>query len=221
MSPDEKKFLNQDFLKFESDIIERLRRLTDYYDKFRVVYGKSKHGLAFLTAGTSSSTVASFHDSILQCFGRRVKERKQPNVIRISHFKLAPEIVHDFFDFISIVKFGKPLIDEINATISNLKEIISFICTNHKSFALNCGKGYLPYRQRNGRVYMLTSTASPTESEQKIIESITSKNLKQMYIPKVEFSINNEHSNPELIEALAKNTVTNILIPNTAREVTT
>ena len=192
LSSNEKKFLNQDFQKFESDSLARLRRQADFYDKFRVVYGKTKHGLAFLTAGTSISTVASFEDSILQCFGRRIKEPKHPNVIRIPYFKLAPEIAHDFFDFISIVKFGKQLIDEINATISNLKEIISFICTNHKSFALNCGKGYLPYTQRNGRVYMLTSMASPTENEQKIIESIASKNLKQMYIPTVEFSINNE-----------------------------
>ena len=213
LSLKEKKFLNEDFERFEFECLKRLKRLTDFYDKFRVIYGKSKHGLAFLSTGSSNLTDTGFDGSILQCLGRISNEDKRPKGSIVTSINTTPAMTYKFFDYISIVKFDKKLIDEINSTISDLKNLVSFICTNHESYALNSGKGYLPYSLTNGKRYMLTSREAETENEKNIIKSIADKNLGAMYLPRVEHIIKNIYTNPKIIESLGKDTVTNILIP--------
>jgi hypothetical protein len=51
LTSEEKKFLNRDFGLFELNALEKLRRLVSFYEKFDIVYGKSKHGVAFITGG--------------------------------------------------------------------------------------------------------------------------------------------------------------------------
>jgi hypothetical protein len=121
-------------------------------------------------------------------------------------------ISHKFFDFMTVIKFERKLIDEINSAITDLKTLVSFICTNHMTYSLNCGKRYLPCSTTKGKTYMLSSKRIKKENEKKIIKSIADKNLGGMYLPQVELIIQNIYTNPKIIQSLGKDTVTNILI---------
>jgi hypothetical protein len=214
LSHEEKRFLNEDFVTGEYEFIQQLKQLAAFYDKFRVVYGKSKHGLVYIAGGLSNPKAMSFDQSILQCFGRISKEDKRPRShITPSSFDTTPS-TYRFFNLISVVKFDKGLIEEINQTLSTLKSLISIICSNHVSYALNCGKRYLPHSRRDGKDYMLTFREAHTEDEREIVRNIAQKNLGQMYRPNVKSIIQNIYNNPKIIESLEKETVTNIIIPN-------
>jgi hypothetical protein len=209
----EKKFLNEDFERFEIDCLNRLKKFAKFYDKFRVIYGKSKHGLGFVCAGLSPATGKCFEGSVLQCFGRISKEDKRPKAsVILSSFGTTPAMNYKFFDFVSIIKFDKNLIDEINSMISDLKGLASFITSNHQTYALNRGKAYLPNSQRNGKRHLLTSREIQTEDEENIVRSIGEKNLEAMYLPKVNHIINNVY-NSKIIESMSNESVTNIRIP--------
>lgn len=68
LTSNEKKFLNKDFERFQSNYLEALKRLISFYDKFGIVYGKSKHGLAFITGGLSNKEITALDDSVFQCY---------------------------------------------------------------------------------------------------------------------------------------------------------
>jgi hypothetical protein len=53
LSSKERNFLDKDFRGFESDYLQALKRLVSFYDRFKIVYAKSKHGLTFMAGGLS------------------------------------------------------------------------------------------------------------------------------------------------------------------------
>jgi hypothetical protein len=127
-----------------------------------------------------------------------------------SVFSSTPPMQYKYFNFLSVISFNRKLIDEINSTISDLKNLISFICTNHESYALNCGKGYLPYNKKDGKYLNLRKPE--TENEEKVVKSIADKNLPKMYVPQLENIVNIKYTNPQIIQSLTSNTITNILV---------
>ena len=85
--------------------------------------------------------------------------------------------------------------------------MISFICTNHASYGLNCGKGYLPYNQRDNKIFLLTSKKPETENEEKIFKSIADKVLPKMYLPsRLESVFDTRFTKPQIIQSLINNT---------------
>lgn len=156
---------------------------------------------------------ANCENSILQCY-TRIDKHKVPREHLTSHLlSSTPPISYKFFNFLSVIKFDKKLTDEISSTISILRELLSFICTNHQSYALNCGKAYLPYRRRDDRIYMLTSKRYENEKDEKMVKNIADKNLNSMYVPKqLESIVKINYNNPQIIESLNSNTITNILL---------
>ena len=136
LTSNEKKFLNKDFKRFQSNSLDALKRLVSFYDKFSIVYGKSKHGLAYITGGLSNlNEETAFDNSFLQCYGRVGKQDKIPKGYFISSIVgSTPQIRLKYFNFISVISFRKKLFEEINSAISDLKTLISFICTNHRTY---------------------------------------------------------------------------------------
>ena len=91
--------------------------------------------------------------------------------------------------------------------------MISFIRTNHAAYGSNCGKGYLPYSQKENKISLLISRKPETENEEKIFKSIADKNLPNMYLPsRIESIFNTRFTNPQIVQSLINNTITNILI---------
>jgi hypothetical protein len=54
----------------------------------------------------------------------------------------------DYYNVISILNFSDKLVENLKKIIRDLKEIITYICDNHMTYATNCGEGYLPYDLR-------------------------------------------------------------------------
>ena len=219
LSSDERKFLNADFETFESNSLRILKRLISFYDKFGIVYGKSKHGLSFMTGGSSNpinEEAGVFDNSVLNCFSRINNKDKIPKEhFVLSSFSSNPSMQYRYFNIISVLSFNTNLIAEIRSILSDLNELISFICTNHQSYALNCGKAYLPCSRRDNKLSLLTSRIPETENERQISQSIADKNFPMMYLPLPESIFNIQYTNQQIIESLTRNTITNIVIPET------
>jgi hypothetical protein len=151
-------------------------------------------------------------NSVLHCYSNITSIEKMPKEYFTLKDLMTPKVSKPFFNFISVIRFDKKLINEINSTMKNLKEFVTFVCSNHESFALNCGKGYLPYH-RSDITTMVTSQPPKNQNEQELIKSISKKNLNTMYIPKsMEDVIRFKYTRPEVAKSLSNNTVTNILI---------
>jgi len=185
-----------------------MKRLVIFYDKFGIVYGKSKHGLAYTTGGMSDldKEITVFDDSVVQCYSRIDNLDKMPEGYLVSHVSNStPLIRRKYFNFVSVLTFRKELIEEINSAISDLKSLISFVCTNHAAYGSNCGKTYLPYNQQS----KLLITSRKLETFNGIAEKI----LPKMYLPsRVESVFKMKYANPRIVESINKNTITNILI---------
>jgi hypothetical protein len=136
LSLEEKKLLNKDFQNFELNCLNTLKELISFYDKFNIVYGKSKHGLAYITGGSSEPINKGkriFDNSVLNCYGRINRRHKMPKeTIVSSTFSSNPTMQYKYYNFISVINFNTKLIEEINSTLSRLNDLISFVCTNHE-----------------------------------------------------------------------------------------
>jgi len=214
LSSKEREFLKKDFEGFQLSCLERIKRLVIFYDKFGIVYGKSKHGLAYTTGGMSEldTEITVFDDSSVQCYSRIDNADKMPDGYLVSHVSNStPPMRRKYFNFVSVLTFRKELIEEINSAISDLKSLISFMCTNHAAYGSNCGKIYLPYNQESK--LLVTSRKLETENDIKFFNCIAEKILPKMYLPsRIESVFNMKYANPQIVESITKNTITNILI---------
>jgi hypothetical protein len=60
---------------------------------------------------------------------------------------------------------------------------------------------------------MLTSKRYENEKDEKMVKNIADKNLNNMYVPKqLESIVKINYNNPQIIESLNSNTITNILL---------
>jgi hypothetical protein len=117
-----------------------------------------------------------------------------------------------FFKAICNVRFNQNLFDEIMSTTTTLKEVISVICKNNLTHALNCGEGYLPYIVANNKIGIQYSGKSVSEEEKNMRESITEKIAPMINTREVKLKIEINYERPEIIQSLAKNSVTNLWI---------
>jgi hypothetical protein len=196
-----------------------LKNLISFYDKFDIVYGKSKHGLAYITGGSADPINKGkriFDNSVLSCYSRINKKHTMPKeTIASSTFSSSPPMQYRYFNFISIINFSTNLVEEINSILSRLNELISFVCKNHELYALNCGKVYLPCNKRENKLIMMNLRKPQlyTENDQKILKNIAEKNLPKIYFPSLETIFNIRYTNPKVIQSITDNSITNILIP--------
>lgn len=128
-------------------------------------------------------------------------------------FGSTPPIRWKYFNFVSVISFRKKLFEEINSVVSELNSLISFISANHAAYGSNCGKGYLPYSQKEHKTSLLISRKPETENEEKILKSIADKVLPKMYLPsRIQSVFNTRFTNPQIVQSLINDTITNILI---------
>ena len=166
LSPDEQKFLSLDFKNFEKIFLVRIFALIEFYNLYRVIYGKTKHGLTYLIHASSNiNTDSSFNNSYAECFSRIRPENSKKEMYLILNSNIAPNF--EFFNHITVLSFKKELFDRINSILSIIKETTDFIFSNHTQFALNCGKIYLPIRKKNNQVSMLTSREPSTKKKKR------------------------------------------------------
>ncbi len=143
LTEEERRFMLKEYKEFDRLANKILHRLINFYEDFRIAYGKSKHGLTFQTGlgfyseiTTSKIEPPGFDDSFLLCLDRKVR-----NDMPIRHYiSNAKTNAGEYFNVVSSIKFNQKLQDEIKVALSPLEQIIPFICCNHLTYAKNCGE---------------------------------------------------------------------------------
>jgi len=106
-----------------------------------------------------------------------------------------------------------------------MKIFVPYVCRSHIVFALNCGEGYLPYQRNDEKkveLYFLMSQAAADELRRKqgTFESIASKIVPNMNTNEQEFGIRTHYNNPDLVQSIMKNAVTNLHYKETGKKKT-
>jgi hypothetical protein len=212
LASEEQKYLAKNYQKRFTSFSTALNRLIGFYNKFRILYGKSKHGLTFVSGVMPGASVTSlvFEDSLLICYDRKGKQdMAHAQYIQTSFINTREK---HFFNAISNVRFNQNLFDEIRSTITILKDDFSFVCKNNLTHAVNCGEGYLPYIVDNNKIGIQFSGKTVSEEEKNMRKSIAEKITPLINTREVNLKIEINYEKPEIIQSLANNSVTNLWI---------
>lgn len=208
---EERTFLENDYNNLKNLLHNNLEKLSKFYNQFRMIYGKTKHGLTYMSGTQSEGSNNSFFNSSLYGFTRIDDSKTSNDFVKSKITSSEPPIKIKFFNVISYIKFDKKLIDNIQKIIITLKEIIMLVCNNHLLFAVNRGNGFLLFSERDNQRSMVTSQEYKGEKEIKIIASIAKKNLLKFYSPKTFTTTNLQFDNDEINSNLNENSICNIL----------
>ena len=220
ISISEKKFLRKLFLDFGNYCYETLEKVSNFYERYRIIYGKSKHGLSIRLGlnqvlNPQSEPEIEFNESILEAIDRK-KKTDMPTGCIISHPKNQTGDVNlGFYNTCSILKFGDKLLDEIIRTNTFLKEVIEFVCQNHLIHAINCGESYLPLIKRKGRIGMAIYSKKKLSEEDSNQAGDIFKKIFPLMNTNAYFKTIREYRTPKINKSLKKQVVTNIWLSKT------
>jgi hypothetical protein len=223
LTKEEKKFLVNDYSNMANKMYSKLDILVEFYERFRLIYGKTKHGLTINPGQNLSSDPnyykqsrhnPEFENSLL--IGHDIKrETDLPNGFLIGSNKGSTN-EGEFFNTMTFVKFNKKLTEQLQAISSILEEIVPYVCDNHMTCAKNCGESYLPYfhDKKNDKIGLIFSNAKSTEEEViKIKSEIMKKIIPIMNIKDVDLTTITSINQPAIINSLNSNIVTNVWKP--------
>ena len=199
-----------------SDTIEAISQtfleLISFYEKYNIVYNKSKHGLSLEPGGflESERTKDLFHSS-LSALDHRKNEDKMPSGYYVSKIDKNTDTV--WFNVESRINFNQKLFSEIASNIHNLEILCSYIVDNHLTFANNCGESYLPVHNEKGQFSVDFLTRKPRdETKEKILENLNKKILPNMVTSDIEFSMKRTYTKEPLSSDVKENPVTNVFM---------
>ena len=158
-------------------MIIKLKSIIEFYDNFRIVYGKSKHGLTMYSGIVEkNNTKFEFDKSLLICY-----DRKNKDTIPKNHIDLKPNIHINYFNVLSYILFDKNLTNKIENVLLDLHTIIDYICSNHLTYAMNCGEIYLPHTKKDNKTIVnFLDLACESEEEKTIFNNLCNKIVKKM-----------------------------------------
>jgi hypothetical protein len=213
LEKEEAKVLVFLYQESERNAWEALGKIVDF-DKFRTVYNKYKHGLIFRTGGGlkgGNSRALTLEKSSLIAL-----DRKGMNDMPKSYIPYDTDdiLVQGWFNALSHLNFGQKLMDEIFTIIKYVEEIVFYVCSNHKTFAINCGERYLPFGWTGDKqisLALLVSLPALTDKQTVLLKSITDKIFPEMNTQRDETYEDFTYKKAHLAKAIQNNTVTNIL----------
>ena len=150
---------------------KRFVKIVNFYDSLKRYIIKYKHGLIFRTGGGprdgSTSSLAFEKSSMI------VPDRKGVNDLPKNYIPYDTDdiLAPGWFNAISHLNFGQNLMDEIFIILDAVQKVLSYACSNHKTFAINCGESYLPFVRINGNQIMPAFFGDLTD-KRAILESI-------------------------------------------------
>lgn len=159
---------------------EKLKKFVDFYDRFYLVYLKTKHGLSIQSGGVFTEGKYDLEKSYLSTLDRKSKEQMPSGTFFV---KKHPEA--DFwYNAKSYVKFNAKLVEEITTISQELFEIVQYVVDSSFSYATNCGERFLPYTIReDGKAYpMFLSKVDSTEIKSELEDSLSKKILAEMNV---------------------------------------
>ncbi|MDF2736926.1 MAG: hypothetical protein K0S93_782 [Nitrososphaeraceae archaeon] len=221
LSKEERKYLVNEYDVMEKVLYSRLLYLIKFYNKFRLIYGKYKHGLTIvpgLNSFPSSNALPinpeyKFENSMLVGYDRK-REIDLPS----SYIKVTEEVDEnkwEYFNTLTCVRFNSELTNEISTTISYLKALIPYLADNHLAYAKNCGEDYLPYYYQDNTTFGLLFSNKDNLNEDDVLyrNEITKKIIPLMNMTDIGLYVINEFKDKDVIKSIQSNSVTNIWKP--------
>jgi hypothetical protein len=221
LSKEERKYLVNEYDEMEKILYSCLLYLIKFYNKFRLIYGKYKHGLTIVSGlnifpssnALPTNSECKFENSMLVGYDRK-REIDLPS----SYIKVTEEVDEnkwEYFNTLTCVRFNSELTNEITTTISYLKELIPYLSDNHLVYAKNCGEDYLPYYYQDDTTFGLLFSNKDNLKEEDFLyrDEITSKIIPLMNITDIGLYVINEFKDNDVIKSIQKDTVTNIWRP--------
>jgi hypothetical protein len=211
----ERRLLGKIYLETTEIMGSYIKKLALFYDRYRIIYGKHKHGLT-LEAGSGfdySPIVPLFEDSMLFAFDHKTKDDMPIGTLTVkeTHFPIGK-----WFNVQSALKFNKALDDEISEILAILKEVVGYVTFNHIDYALNCGEGYLPTnRIGEDKVNFTFFLKAPLSNEDNAIaQAIMDKLLPMMNLKRGNVYISRSVTDHAILKSLVNDPITNMWFSN-------
>jgi len=216
LNKEEIEFLHSDFLYGEEQFKIKITKLINFYQKFKLVYLKSKHGLTLQLGQFNSGSTKELENSSMICYDIKKEKDMPPGYITS---KIENYTFDRSFTAISILTFKKELINEINEILGILKQFVDLIYQNHYTHITNLGIEYVPYIKVNDKVGLLNfknyRETEMMEDSIRIIKNIINKTFPNMnFQDDVKVEITTNYTKKEIIDSIINNTITNIFSPN-------
>jgi hypothetical protein len=219
VSNEEKEFLASLFSHSSESMYTSLLKIINFYQQFSLIYNKTKHGMIF-ELGLSHTL-----DPKVELEPLKFIESMVQAIDKIDEYKMPPGYIHHvpenqknidkrYYNSFAVIVFRKELFDMIANTKGILKQIISYICDSHLTYAVNCGQTYLHFTIKDGQIgpRYFSNELSVEDSEylmnifKKIVPNMNSDlgQLKTIY----------EFKSAEIVKSIQDNIVTNIWLSN-------
>jgi hypothetical protein len=219
----EEALLQAFYEQAEDNAWVQLGKLADFYDKYKTVYNKYRHGLILRTGltptngnkDTSNSNGAfDLDNSALEALDNKNANDLPKGCIMVE--RDVNNLVPGMFNVLSHVNFGPKLMQEVFDIVSITQQLISYVCENHKLYAKNCGHSYLPVTFKDGKLQLAFFLPDDAlAGNERLLESIANKVIERMNIQAEltgeEFTYRNG-KNDSLVQAIQNNAVTNIFV---------
>lgn len=175
-------------------VYEALKKCIIFYDKYKIIYGKSRHGLTFWPNMilTPPKQGMPMPDPYILAFDKREKHTMPKDTI----FTKIMKNRDDWHNTMSFLKMSEELFSEVNGVLHDIDTLVNFIVTNHILYAENCGQDYLPSMvgEKNQLMIGMIFGQGITNGDKVIYEHIKSKLMPNMHYvnPSLKFQINFE-----------------------------
>lgn len=219
VSAKEKIFLSKLFSLSCESMYKSLLKIIDFYQQFSLIYNKTKHGMTFelgLGYGLDLQSVPnqpSFTKSMVQAIDNIDKNKMPPGYIH-HHVPKPDNTINEYYKAFAVLVFRRELLDVIASTKNLLKEIISYICDSHLTYAANCGQTYLHFSIKDGRMGPRYFSKELNAGESARLMNIFKKVAPNMNTDLGQLKTIYEFKSSEISKSIQNNIVTNIWISN-------
>ncbi|CUR51800.1 protein of unknown function [Nitrosotalea devaniterrae] len=212
LSVDEQNILQSCYKETTGTFSEVLMHWMDFYENFRIIYNKSKHGLALMTGGgvNADKQVPEFSKSHLVAFTSLTQNKMPPRTFFIPS-KDVKKLDSTWFKTQSFMKFLPELFSQMKAVLTELKDYGTYISRNHLLYAKNCGEDYLPYKDDAGiKEFGIFPGLKYSENEQRVIDRLIRDIVPNMNHEKKGIQYDHTSNHEQLNNSMKNDVITNI-----------
>jgi hypothetical protein len=213
LTNEEKSLIEQLSMETEQAIYRGLEMLADLYEKYYIVYMKSKHGLTIETGSgiNTGKTVPPLSESLIYVHDNRKKREDLPKDHRLSMlFGFGPS---SWFNTVSIVTTNDKLEKDLLVFDELLLLLTNYLVDNHLGYLSNCGENFLPYDITSPNTIQLRylgDNRDLTADEHEKMTHIQEKMLSVLQTPKLELLLNRNFHDEEISRSLKAGPVTTL-----------
>ncbi len=189
---------------------KKIATIAEFYDRYRIIYGKWKHGLT-IQAGEQFGDLKSLNTAVVTVLDSK-EQKDMPKGYFQAISRSYPMKNDHWYNVLGILKINQKLENEVRKTVDELSEIISYTVQNHLMHAKNCGEGYLPVMELNEDSFSFWFPQMQlTPHEIEIMTSIKEKIFPNIHVIRI-----NLHpttiADGKIKKSIIEDTVTNVWI---------